>query len=116
VFRRNDGIVFWVGRKDETIKCNGKLINVSLLHQHFDALDGIAKSYFLADPQSGALTAFVVPHEALAQPGADLRTLILNRYRAAFPLYPRIADVVFVEDLPVTTTGKVSLRRLRDNA
>ncbi|WP_042303838.1 class I adenylate-forming enzyme family protein [Paraburkholderia kururiensis] len=116
VFRRDDGVVFWVGRRDETVKCNGRLINVSLLHEHFDAFDDIEKSYFLADPQTGALTVFVVP--GLTQAGAevDFKARILSRYRAAFPLYPRIADVLFVDDLPVTSTGKISLRLLRESA
>lgn len=116
VFRRDDGIVFWVGRKDETVKCNGRLINVSLLHQHFDAFDDIAKSYFLADPQTGALTVFVVPRPSPASADAEFKARILSRYRAAFPLYPRIADVRFVDDLPVTSTGKISLRLLRESA
>ncbi|KFG97888.1 AMP-dependent synthetase [Burkholderia paludis] len=116
VFRRDDGIVFWVGRKDETVKCNGRLINVSLLHQYFDAFDDIAKSYFLADPQTGALTVFVVPCQAPAGADVDFKARILSRYRAAFPLYPRIADVQFVDDLPVTSTGKISLRLLRASA
>ncbi|WP_323118281.1 long-chain fatty acid--CoA ligase [Burkholderia alba] len=116
VFRRDDGIVFWVGRKDETVKCNGRLINVSLLHQHFDAFDDIAKSYFLADPQTGALTVFVVPGPSPARADVDFKARILSRYRAAFPLYPRIADVLFVDDLPVTSTGKISLRLLRESA
>ncbi|MGT0250628.1 class I adenylate-forming enzyme family protein [Burkholderia pyrrocinia] len=116
VFRRDDGIVFWVGRKDETVKCNGRLINVSLLHQHFDAFDDIAKSYFLADPQTGALTVFVVPRPSPACADVDFKARILSHYRAAFPLYPRIADVRFVDDLPVTSTGKISLRLLRESA
>ncbi|MCM2493800.1 AMP-dependent synthetase [Burkholderia glumae] len=116
VFRRDDGVVFWVGRRDETVKCNGRLINVSLLHQHFDAFDDIAKSYFLADPQTGALTVFVVPGRVPAGTEVDFKSRILSRYRAAFPLYPRIADVLFVDDLPVTSTGKISLRLLRESA
>ncbi|RQQ07216.1 hypothetical protein DF105_03750 [Burkholderia stagnalis] len=42
---------------------------VSLSHQHFDAFDGIANSYFLADPQTGALTVFVVPRDGGAEHG-----------------------------------------------
>ncbi|MGC6693214.1 AMP-dependent synthetase, partial [Burkholderia pseudomallei] len=100
VFRRDDGVVFWVGRRDETVKCNGRLINVSLLHQHFDALDDIAKSYFLADPQTGALTVFVVPGRTPASADADFKARILPRYRAAFPRYARLANLLFVHDLP----------------
>lgn len=116
VFRRDDGVVFWVGRRDETVKWNGRLVNVSLLHQHFDAFDDIAKSYFLVDPQTGALKVFVVP--GLTQTGkeVEIKARILSRYRAAFPLYPRIDDVLFVDDLPVTSTGKISLRLLRESA
>ncbi|MBU9604507.1 class I adenylate-forming enzyme family protein [Burkholderia multivorans] len=116
VFRRDDGIVLWVGRRDETVKCNGRLINVSLLHRYFDAFDDIVKSYFLADPQTGALTVFVVPGLASAGADVDFKARILTRYRTAFPLYPRIADVLLVDDLPITSTGKISLRLLRESA
>ncbi|WJF91518.1 AMP-binding protein [Paraburkholderia bonniea] len=113
MLRGDDGVLYWVGRKDETLKANGMFINPGLLHRHFDRLPGIAQSYFLADTRSSALSAFIAPAPHGLIDDAELRRQIIHEYRQAFPLYPRLVQVHIISALPLTRTGKVCLARLR---
>ncbi|WP_153102075.1 AMP-binding protein [Paraburkholderia hayleyella] len=113
MFRDTNGVLHWVGRKDETFKANGMFINPGLLHRHFDRLPGIAQSYFMTDPHSSALSAFIAPAPHGLIDDAELRRQIIHEYRQAFPLYPRLVHVYIVSALPLTRTGKVCLARLR---
>jgi acetyl-CoA synthetase len=111
-----DGYFWFVSRKDDVIKSAGYRIGPGEIEGCLGAHEAVAMAAVIGvpDERKGAVPkAFVVLKagvkgtEELAQ---ELRLHV--RTRLAPHEVPR--DVVFVDDLPKTTTGKIMRRALRD--
>ncbi len=111
-----DGYFWFVSRKDDVIKSAGYRIGPGEIEGCLGAHDAVAMAAVIGvpDERKGQVPkAFVVlrpgvePSEELAQ---ELRGHV--RTRLAPHEVPR--DVVFIDDLPKTTTGKIMRRALRD--
>jgi fatty-acyl-CoA synthase len=106
-----DGLLFVEGRDDDMIVSGGENVFPAeveeLLHGH-DAVADVAV-FGVADEQFGQrLKAVIVKRDSLSE--SDVKDYVkrnLAGYKA-----PR--DVVFVDELPRTSTGKVLKRDLRD--
>jgi acetyl-CoA synthetase len=111
-----DGYVWFVSRKDDVIKSAGYRIGPGEIEGCLGSHDAVAMSAVIGAPderRGQVPKAFVVlrpgmePSEGLAD---ELRQLV--RTRLAPHEVPR--EVVFLDDLPKTTTGKIMRRALRD--
>ena len=115
--RRDEDCYFWfAGRKDDLITSAGYRIGPGEIEDCLLRHPAVALAAVIGVPdaeRTERIKAFVVVRDGVAA-GADLadeiRTFV--RERLAAHEYPR--DVEFVTDLPLTTTGKIMRRVLRD--
>jgi len=112
IFRMDaDGFLYFVGRSDDIIKTRGEKVSPIEVENVLHGIAGVREAAILGvhDELLGqAIRAYVV-----LNPGADLSERQVRAYCAARLenfMVPR--DVVFCEDLPKTTTGKVSRKLL----
>ncbi|MGQ9370498.1 acyl-CoA synthetase [Azospirillum sp. ST 5-10] len=113
-----DGYIRFVGRSDDVITSAGYRIGPGEIE---DCLLGhpavrMAAVVGVPDPlRTEIVQAFIVLQDGVA-PGPDLERAIQDhvRTRLAAHEYPRV--VTFVDSLPMTTTGKVVRRALRERA
>lgn len=114
-FLDGDGYVHFVGRTDDLITSGGYRIGPGPIEDCLLMHPAVAAAAVVGVPdavRTERVTAFIVlrpdfhPSPVLA---ADLQALVRNRLAAHE--YPR--DVHFVSSLPMTTTGKVIRRELR---
>ncbi len=113
--RDADGFYWFVGRADDVIKTAGHLIGPfeveSVLNEHPDVTgSGV---YGVPDPVAGQLIHARVVLRRGVDTSADVMTSIMAhaRRRLGAAVAPR--EIVAVEELPVTRSGKVMRRVLR---
>ncbi len=107
----DDGRLFVDGRVDEMIVSGGENVFPREVEDLVARLDGVREVAVIGvdDERFGQrLKAFVVPAEAAALSERDVKEHV-RRHLAAFKV-PR--DVVFLDELPRTATGKVLKRTL----
>jgi acetyl-CoA synthetase len=111
-----DGYFWFVSRKDDVIKSAGYRIGPGEIEGCLGAHDTVAMAAVIGVPDERkgqvpkafvVLRAGVEPSDALAE---ELRQYV--RTRLAPHEVPK--EVVFLDDLPKTTTGKIMRRSLRD--
>jgi amino acid adenylation domain-containing protein len=109
-----DGFLYFVGRSDDIIKTRGEKVSPVEVENVLHAAPGVREAAVIgvADPLLGELVrAYVVA----ADEGTDSRRV--RAYCAAHLenfMVPR--EIVFVDSLPRTITGKVSRKVLREQA
>ncbi len=113
--RDNDGYYWFVGRADDVIKTAGHLIGPfeveSVLNEHPDVTgSGV---YGVPDPVAGQLIHARVVLYRDVEPTDDVMTSIMAhaRRRLGAAVAPR--EIVAIDQLPVTRSGKVMRRVLR---
>jgi acetyl-CoA synthetase len=115
VRRDADGYFWFVSRGDDVIKSAGHLIgpfeveSVLLEHPAVASAAAVGKP----DPIAGALVHAVVTLMPAYRPSEELRLELLGfaRKRLGAAVAPR--GVTFLDELPVTTSGKIRRRDLR---
>ncbi|WP_095203008.1 malonate--CoA ligase [Mesorhizobium carmichaelinearum] len=108
-----DGYVHIVGRGKDLIISGGYNIYPKELESEIDALDGVSESAVIgvAHPDFGeGVTAVVVRAPGSQITGAEILSAIAERVAK----YKRPKEVIFVDDLPRNTMGKVQKNLLRD--
>jgi len=116
--RDGQGYVQFVGRNDDVITSSGYRIGPSEIEDCLIKHPAVALAAVVGKPDSvrtEIVKAFIVPkqgHEPSAALAADIQSFVRTRLSAHE--YPR--EVVFVDALPMTTTGKVIRRLLREQA
>jgi acetyl-CoA synthetase len=114
----DDGYIRFVGRDDDVITSSGYRIGPGEIEDCLLRHPAVAIAAAIGKPdpvRTEIVKAFIVlkaghaPSDALA---ADIQHFV--RTRLAAHEYPR--EVAFVESLPLTTTGKVIRRELRERA
>ncbi len=111
VYENEYGLICWVGRKNETVKIDGKYLNFGLLHKYFDRLNFLEKSYFVHDEDAG-LSGYFVVDAKLQEQVIKIEKTLLSIYRKQFPSYPRLQRVLLRDKLPTTLSGKVKISDL----
>ncbi|MBY4130202.1 AMP-binding protein [Rhodococcus fascians] len=111
-----DGNVFYQGRADDVISSAGYRIGPGEVEECLISHDAVAMAGVVGmpDPLRGeAVCAFVVLNGGV-EPSDALRTELQSfvKQRLAFYQYPR--QIEFVDELPMTTTGKILRRELRN--
>jgi acetyl-CoA synthetase len=113
-----DGYLKFVGRNDDVINSGGYRIGPGEIE---DCLLGhpavkMAAVIGVPDLERGEIVKAFVVLEDSCQPSTELKQDLQQhvRTRLAAHEYPRL--IAFVDSLPLTTTGKVMRRRLRENS
>lgn len=109
-----DGYVFFRARVDDIITSSGYRIGPGEIEDclvgHPDVL--LAAVVGVPDPiRTELVTAFVVPRAGATREGLEATLIAWVRTRLSVHVVPR--RVIFVDDLPMTTTGKIQRRSLR---
>jgi acyl-CoA synthetase (AMP-forming)/AMP-acid ligase II len=111
--RDEDGFIFIVGRQSDTIKYGSYRIHPSQIEEVLSTCPGveqIAVTGFPDETVGEIIVASIVP-----SPGHELSPTDLLQYAKQFlPTYKLPQRVVFVEDLPKTSSGKIKRAQLRD--
>ncbi|MGE5149848.1 MAG: AMP-binding enzyme, partial [Rhodospirillaceae bacterium] len=114
----DDGYIGFVGRDDDVITSSGFRIGPGEIEDCLIRHPAVALAAVVGKPdplRTEIVKAFIVlkkgqpPSDALA---AEIQTFVRTRLSAHE--YPR--EVAFIDDLPMTTTGKVIRRLLREKA
>ncbi len=111
IYKDSNDCIYWVGRKDETIKIDGKYVNIGILHQFFEQWIAVEGCYFTHCDEKGLIACFVQKDRANNE---QLKNIILQLYRQHFPNYPRLRQIVFMAAIPTTLSGKVKYKELRE--
>ena len=120
--RRQDGVLFFEGRRDSQIKLHGYRIELADIESNLSALDGVRDCAALAISKRG-IVQFVAAFVAMAGgPPADaaLAERAADELRAALaerlPVYMVPRKIYFLPALPLTPNGKADRRRLAEIA
>ena len=111
-----DGYVRFVGRDDDVITSSGYRIGPGEIEDCLIGHPAVALAAVIGKPdelRTEIVKAFIVPAEGVVADDAlkaDIQTFVRERLSAHE--YPR--EIAFIEEMPLTTTGKVIRRRLRD--
>jgi amino acid adenylation domain-containing protein/non-ribosomal peptide synthase protein (TIGR01720 family) len=107
-----DGQLEFLGRADEQVKLRGFRIELGEVEAALRALESVGEAVVVLrkGPRGGSrLVGYVVP--AVGRPSPSARD-VRERLRERLPEYMVPSDVVVLEALPLTTSGKVDRRAL----
>jgi acetyl-CoA synthetase len=110
-----DGYVFFRSRADDVITSSGYRIGPSEIEDCLTGHSDVALAGVIGVPdpiRTEAVKAFVVLREGANPAGLDVALIARVRTRLSPHVAPR--EVVFVESLPMTATGKIRRRALRE--
>lgn len=116
LFRKDEeGFLYFVGRKDDMIKCKGERVSPREVENTLFKLDGVAEVAVIGIPDEvfgHVIKAFVVRRKASSLNERDvLRHCAANLEALMVP-----KSIEFLEDLPKTTNGKIDKTKLKDRA
>jgi acetyl-CoA synthetase len=116
--RDEDGFFWFIGREDDVITSSGYRIGPGEIEDTIQRHPAVSLTAVIGVPdpvRTESIRAYVVLASGYS-PSADLADEIRLsvRDRLARHEYPR--EIVFIDSLPMTTTGKVLRRALRDQA
>ncbi len=115
-YRDEDGYLWFVGRKDDVISSAGYRIGPGEIEDCLLKHPAVAQAAVVGVPDAlrgEIVKAFIVLAEGYAAGAAleaDIQSAVRNRL-AAYE-YPR--EIEFIDELPLTTTGKVRRNALRE--
>ena len=111
-----DGYIHFLGRDDDVITSAGYRIGPSEIEDCLLRHPAVALAAVVGKPdpvRTEIVKAFLVLHPG-AQPGPALVRDLQNLVRNTLAGYEYPREIAFVDELPLTTTGKVIRRLLRD--
>ena len=111
----SDGDLYFVGRSDDIIKTRGEKVSPVEVENVLHRIDGVREAAVIGIPDEllgEAIRAFVVLDDGATLTEQQVKRECMARLESF--MVPR--DVVFVNDLPKTSTAKVSRRLLRESA
>jgi acetyl-CoA synthetase len=111
-----DGYFWFVSRKDDVIKSAGYRIGPGEIEGCLGSHDAVAMAAVIGvpDERKGQVPkAFVVLRPGV-EPTAELAEELRQHVRSRLAAHEVPREVVFIDDLPKTTTGKIMRRALRD--
>lgn len=115
LFRRDsEGFLYFLGRKDDIIKCRGERVSPAEIENCLCLLDAVAEAAVIGVPDEilgQALVAFVRCHTN----GALTQKDVLHHCRVNLETFMVPRSVVFVDSFLKTTSGKIDKRNLTTN-
>ncbi|MGH3072205.1 MAG: class I adenylate-forming enzyme family protein [Gaiellaceae bacterium] len=109
-----DGFLYFVGRTDDIIKTRGEKVSPIEVENALFAIDGVKEAAVIGIPDEilgEAIRAYVVLEEG-AELGENEVVAVCRTKLEAF-MVPK--EVVFIDDLPKTPTGKVRKKSLTES-
>lgn len=106
-----EGFLYFVGRSDEIVKTRGEKVSPTQVEDALHAIDGIREAAVVGIPDEllgEAVRAYVVLEEGSTLSEMD----IIASCRSALESYKVPKEVVLLDGLPKTPTGKVMKRSL----
>ena len=110
-----DGFLYFVGRSDDIIKTRGEKVSPIEVENAIFDIDGVKEAAVVGVPDEvlgEAIKAFVVLDEGAALTAQE----IIAACRTRLENFMVPAEVVFMDALPTTATGKVRRKSLREPA
>ncbi len=110
-YRRADGCLVHVGRKDFQTKIRGHRVELSEVEMALREIAGVKQAVALAQGESTAgarLVAYVVAHDGQELTARALRAALQKK----LPSYMVPGAFVFLDRLPLTAAGKIDRRAL----
>lgn len=115
-WRDVDGYYFYVGRKDDVIKSSGYRIGPfeveSALIEHPSVLECAVTA--VPDPDRGQIVKATIVLAKGFSPSQELIKELQNHVKKATAPYKYPRVVVFVDELPKTTSGKIQRGKIRE--
>ena len=109
-----DGFLYFVGRTDDIIKTRGEKVSPIEVENALFAIDGVKEAAVIGVPDDvlgEAIRAYVVLEEGATL--SDGEIVAVCRTKLESFMVPR--EVVFLDDLPKTPTGKVRKKSLTES-
>lgn len=107
----DDGLLYFVGRSDDVIKTRGEKVSAVEVENALHTIDGVGQAAVVGVPDEllgQAIKAFIVLEESVTLTEAEI--LLALRSRLESYMVPK--EVVLVDELPHTESGKVRKRSL----
>lgn len=113
-----DGRVQIIGRKDRMIKVNGEQVSLDDIEELINSLSFVEKSVVVkcTDTKRGYVPVAFLKLAPDQKWDADKQEIIDNLYNEKLTAYARPRKTTIIEELPVTTVGKVDFRALEKRA
>ena len=111
-----DGYVWFESRKDDVINSAGYRIGPGEIEGSLGAHEAVAMSAVVGAPderRGQVPKAFVVLRPGVPSPATSWPTSCAPTFARGSPPHEVPREIVFVDDLPRTTTGKIMRRALR---
>jgi len=115
-YRDDDGYLWFMGRKDDVISSAGHRIGPGEIEDSMLKHPSVAQAAAIGIPddlRGEIIKAFIVLAPG-AQPSQALKEEIQNRVRHERAAYEYPREIEFIDDLPMTTTGKIRRIELRE--
>ncbi|MCK9816842.1 condensation domain-containing protein, partial [Pseudomonas sp. MAFF 302046] len=113
---RADGVIEYIGRIDHQVKIRGFRIELGEIEARLLEQEGVREAVVLAQENLGSqqLVAYIVPTRFRAdqQVQAEQRDALKAQLKDNLPDYMVPAHVLFLEQLPLTTNGKLDRKAL----
>lgn len=114
--RRTDGRLRFVGRDDDVISSGGYRIGPAEIEDCLLSHDAVQMAGVVGqpDPVRGEIVAAFITIVSGYQPTDHLRDSIADHVRKRLAAYEFPRAIYFINEMPVTTTGKIIRARLRE--
>jgi acetyl-CoA synthetase len=111
-----DGYLWFKSRKDDVIKSSGYRIGPGEIENSLGAHEAVAMAAVIGvpDERRGQVPKAFVVLKPGVEPSDELAEALRQHVRRRLAPHEVPREVVFIDDLPRTTTGKVMRRALRD--
>ena len=113
--RDEQGYYQFMGRNDDLIKSGGYRIGPAEVEEALLALAEVAEAAVISTPDAvrGAVVKALIRLVAGVSPSDALKARIQEHVRRQLAAYKYPREIEFVDSLPLTTTGKINRRLLR---
>ena len=112
--RRDDGLVYFVGRRDSQVKSRGYRIELGEIESALNTVDSLCESAVVAVPSQGfegvTICCAYAPREDCTVTPATLRMRLSN----LLPEYMIPSEWRIFDELPKNAAGKIDRRRLKE--
>ena len=115
----NDGLLYCDGRIDNQIKLHGYRIEIEDIESNLSTVYGVkrgAVAQRMRDGKVDSLTAFVIRDGDAIADDYSGRKAVRTALREKLPSYMIPKKIVFLDELPVTSNGKLDRNKLRGMA
>ncbi len=110
-----DGLIYYISRKDSQIKLNGFRIEVDDIARNLETLDYIKSSLVLPVCKDGKvlyLMAFVILEKGIELSGKELNARAKSDLKTLIPSYMVPRKIKAIDSFPLNTSGKIDRKKL----